>query len=440
MHKRLIFIFTLGCSAFAAGLPLSPEDILKQERPASWPEWVDVEMDESILSDDALKKSFSESLTQAPSLFLEVAEGDLFGPSGIYSQEVDGKKERLEVSAKATYWHPKKEGFVVNCGIRVHGNRNLLRSPKLNFRLRMGKPSGEGPLAYSLFSEGIENFQNLLILNPTDDSWTIRKRDGEKAAARYVNDRWALDTARILGNHSPRQEWVHVYLNRIYWGVYALSERPDEHFAAMRRGGTAEDYDVFHAAEIQSGSDDQRKRVETFLDQEFENSPESLKQLEELVDLTAFIDHLICQIYQGKWDWPEQNYFLIGRRKASPRFALGAWDSESGFYEKSLKGQTSAKDALYFSPLSSTRFLSDRSGAGFWYRRLIKSPEFRLRFADHFHHLIAENGFLSPSRAANRYRSLLQEGFKNLREGEQVQYYQEDTETGLQDSDVSIVQ
>ena len=38
------------------------------------------------------------------------------------------------------------------------------------------------------------------------------------------------------------------------------------------------------------------------------------------------------------------------------------------------------------------------------------------------------------------YRSLLQEGFKNLREGEQVQYYQEDTETGLQDSDVSIVQ
>ena len=38
------------------------------------------------------------------------------------------------------------------------------------------------------------------------------------------------------------------------------------------------------------------------------------------------------------------------------------------------------------------------------------------------------------------YRSLLQEGFKNLREGDQVQYYQFDTETGLQASDVSIVQ
>ena len=38
------------------------------------------------------------------------------------------------------------------------------------------------------------------------------------------------------------------------------------------------------------------------------------------------------------------------------------------------------------------------------------------------------------------YRSLLQEGFKNLREGDQVQFTQLDTETGLQASDVSIVQ
>ena len=38
------------------------------------------------------------------------------------------------------------------------------------------------------------------------------------------------------------------------------------------------------------------------------------------------------------------------------------------------------------------------------------------------------------------YRSLLQEGFKNLREGDQVQYQQIETETGLQASDVSIVQ
>ena len=38
------------------------------------------------------------------------------------------------------------------------------------------------------------------------------------------------------------------------------------------------------------------------------------------------------------------------------------------------------------------------------------------------------------------YRSLLQEGFKNLREGDQVQYHQIETESGLQASDVSIVQ
>ena len=34
------------------------------------------------------------------------------------------------------------------------------------------------------------------------------------------------------------------------------------------------------------------------------------------------------------------------------------------------------------------------------------------------------------------YRSLLQEGFKNLREGDQVQYYQHKTDAGLSASDV----
>jgi len=38
------------------------------------------------------------------------------------------------------------------------------------------------------------------------------------------------------------------------------------------------------------------------------------------------------------------------------------------------------------------------------------------------------------------YRSLLQEGFKNLREGDLVQYQQIKTESGLQASDVSVVQ
>jgi len=38
------------------------------------------------------------------------------------------------------------------------------------------------------------------------------------------------------------------------------------------------------------------------------------------------------------------------------------------------------------------------------------------------------------------YRSLLQEGYKNLRTGDQVKYIQHETDTGLQASDVSIMQ
>jgi len=30
----------------------------------------------------------------------------------------------------------------------------------------------------------------------------------------------ALETARDLGHLAPRQEWVHLFINQVYWGVY----------------------------------------------------------------------------------------------------------------------------------------------------------------------------------------------------------------------------
>ena len=147
MHYAFILILLLGCTADAL-LP-APEEILKQQRPESWPEWMDVKMDTSILTDDTLKQKFKECFSQAPSLMLELSEEDLFGEDGIYPKEADSKMERTEALVKVTYWHPKKKGFSIECGIRLQGSGSLSQSSKRNFRLRFSKDFGPGSLNYS---------------------------------------------------------------------------------------------------------------------------------------------------------------------------------------------------------------------------------------------------------------------------------------------------
>ena len=404
-----ICVFLIGrLIAGDLAVPAS-QDILNQQRPESWPEWVDVKMDESILKDEALKKVFKESFSNAPSLQLDLSAEGLFGEGGVYPKKADPEKDPAEVSVKVTYWHPEKKGFEITCGLRAQGSGSLSQSSKRNFRLRFSKKFGKGSLKYPLFSEGkAQEFENLLIRNPTHDSWAVRWH-GWRKNSRYVNDRWAMETSRSLGHLTPRQEWVHLFINRIYWGVYALSERPDEHFAALHRNSDPENFDVFNAAELREGSEERRKKAERFLAEEFENTPEAFEKLSQYVDLTALMDHLICQIYQGKSDWPRKNYFLVGDRTESPRFYFGPWDSEIGFYESTIEVGPKKQDALNYSPLSSPMFLSDSSGPGFWLKHLRASEEFCLMFADRVHELTGENGVLSPNRAGGLYRSLLDE-------------------------------
>ena len=140
--------------------------------------------------------------------------------------------------------------------------------------------------------------------------------------------------------------------------------------------------------------------------QEFEDTPESFEKLNQHLNLPALIDHVICQIYQGKSDWPRKNYFLMGNRANFSHFQFGSWDSEIGFYEKKQGYGKEAKNALYHAPLSSIKFLSDQRGPGFWFNHLRKSEEFRIIFADRFHELISKGG-LSPQKASRLYRSLL---------------------------------
>src|SRR5690606_31582984 len=65
-----------------------------------------------------------------------------------------------------------------------------------------------------------------------------------RSMASYIRDQWSRTVLADMGQTSPAGNYVHLYLNGVYWGVYNPTERPDGAFMSELEGGDEEDYDV----------------------------------------------------------------------------------------------------------------------------------------------------------------------------------------------------
>ncbi|MEN8693443.1 MAG: hypothetical protein ABF334_01435, partial [Akkermansiaceae bacterium] len=146
----IIFSFVVQIDATASPLP-TPEEILAQERPTGWPEWVDVSMDRTVFKKEEHRFFFAESFKKAPSVFIETSTENLFGPEGLYLRK-DTREESPEVPATVTYHHPTQKGFTIRCAVLPQGSGSRTQSEKRNFRLKFAQRFGASSLKFPLFS------------------------------------------------------------------------------------------------------------------------------------------------------------------------------------------------------------------------------------------------------------------------------------------------
>lgn len=390
---------------------LFPSDILKQNRPPHLSAELDFEMDQSLLGEAQKQGGLSPDIfQQIPSVSMTVGEGDFFGTSGIYLKSKKGGKA-WEKPASFEWIDPlRKKSKQENCGIQIQGGGSRTQSPKQNFKLSFKEVYGKKKLKCPLFPKSeVAVFDTLVLRNPTHDSWVVDQKS-IRATARYVNDSWAVETQRAMGHHTPHRRWVHLYLNGFYWGIYTLTERPDAGFASEHFGGEKEDYDVLNSNRLRGGDRERYRKLLELVQQDDVSGEETYAKIQRLIDVNAFIDYLIYNLYSANLDWPYKNYWVVGRRNDAPQFRFFNWDAEMGFFEQ-WKHPKNPDDfsALHLNTMTVPGFLKDAHGAGFLYRHLRKNPEFMLRLADRFHAYTQQGGVLHPQMASKRYRSLLTE-------------------------------
>jgi hypothetical protein len=392
---ELIFLL-LAINARAASFP-SPAQVLEQTGsgfPKTWgknegksvPAYY--EMAASVIKDGDTKKEVVEGLRVLPSMSLTVAMDDLFGAeNGIYSHPKQNGSEWERAADLQYYPGDGRAGFHVQCGVRIQGgwNRRPEESPKHAFRLVFKKKYGVGKLHYPLFDRAEPKaFDELILRAGCNNTWLHWSAE-ERRRGDYIRDQWMRDSYRAMGHPSARGEFVHLYLNGLYWGVYNLTERPDANFAAAHFGGHAGDYDARNGDHVLSGDGAAFDRL--FMLANAGVDSEHYAAIGELVDLPAFADYMLLNIYGGNSDWDRSSNWYAARKRPNGKFYFFVWDGERTLED------VNANTVAFDDDLSPPRL----------FQKLRQNNEFKKLFRERAKLHLTGGGALTPAAAAGRF-------------------------------------
>jgi hypothetical protein len=377
-----------------------PTDVLRQTGagfPATWgtnnnarvP--ADYEMDPEIVNHPSYRDVMEPALRSLPTLSIVMDTDALFGAAhGIYANpKQSGADWERPTSIELIHPDGSKE-FQIDCGIRIQGgwNRRPEESPKHAFRIVFRKKYGAGKLKHRLFERaGAVEFNELILRAGCNNSW-LHWHPTEREHGDYVRDQWMRESQADLGHPAARGLFVHLYLNGLYWGIYNLTERPNEDFASDHFGGRPTDYDARNAENILSGDDTAWKQLLTLANSGVTNAA-AFQAISELLDVPAFIDYMLLNLYAANGDWDRHSNWYAARRHHPPGpFHFFVWDGERTIER--------IEDNIL-------TFDDDQSPARL-FQKLKENADFLRQFAERAQRHLSGNGALTPAAAAARFQ------------------------------------
>lgn len=348
-------------------------------------------------------------LKSLPAISVVMNPDDLFGTGaikGIYSNSLtaDNGTGLWERAMSAEMIFPDgTQGFQINGGVQMQGggSRDPSNTPKHSLRLVFKSQYGPSQLNYKVFGDSdVTEFDSLILKAQYNNTWT-HWDPSQRNRAQYVNDQWASDMEGAMGDPTKHGRYVQLYLNGVYWGMYSLTEHPNDAWAASYLGGNKEDYDVYDNESVLIDGDSSAFNTMFSLANQMitqagqgQSTTSTYQQLQQYLDIPSFIDFMILNQYGGNQDWDSHNYYAVRHSRdngvATTQFGgfiYLAFDSE-----RVLEGET-----------DNVTGLNTANGPTRLYQALKLNPEFKMQFADRVHQLLFDNGPLTATNAQALY-------------------------------------
>jgi hypothetical protein len=376
------------------------------------PDW---SMDTDIVDSPAYSSQITAALTAIPTVSLVAPWASWFGPAGV---GIYPTQSELETATSMEYFTPDgSEQFHITGSIEIQGGTSddRWKTDKLSMRVHFKEPFGPEKLDANPFHNGAidagaaQTFNTLYLDAQINYSWPYGGASGsfagadQRLRAKYIQDQYVSDLQNLAGGAAPHGRFVQVYINGMYWGIYDMHERPDEHFAESYLGGNNDDYDVIkHTATTEVSPDppstvaiaDYADMLDLVRAADMATNPASYAAVAAKLDIDAFIDYMIINDYVGNDDWAHHNWYAtFNRVDPTGRWRFHSWDAEHTLKDVNRNSTT----------------LNNTGAPTEILNKLAAAPEFRLRFADRVQKLFYNGGLLSPTGAAAAYQTRMNE-------------------------------
>ena len=377
------------------------EDVLQQDGDGLPDTWghagADYAIDPDVVNHPRYRDEIIDDFKVIPTLSLVTELDNWFSATrrqGIYPS---GQSSPRPVSAELLL-ADGSEGFQVDGSVEIQGgsSTNRWKSDKLSMQLKFKREFGDAKLEYPLFGDAAtDQFDTLILDARLNQAWHYGggvEPTVQRARTQFTRDQYAADLQNLLGGRGPHGQFVHLYLNGMYWGLYNLHERPDEHFAAAYFGGDEDDYDVIkHKDTVVSGSFDSYQALINAVNRNVADG-EPYEAVTAMLDIDQFIPYMLINYYLGNWDWAHHNWYATYNRVAPDgRWRFHSWDAEHILED--LGDDVTGRD--------------DQLGPTHIHRRLMQNDEYRLKFMDAIQRHFFHDGLLTPERAAEIYQQRL---------------------------------
>lgn len=440
---RITRTTTIRAGAFVAGARPSPvltktylfmTDVVKQspngKAPDGWPrKWgqnkVDYGMDARITQRPPTGATIREDLRTIPAVSIVMDLSDLFDPvDGIYANPGE-KGDEWEHPMSIEWITPDgAPGFQVNAGIRIRGGASRDSSnPKHSFRILLRKEYGAPELKYPLFA-GSEFASRFDLRCEQLISWHY----SPSAEADFMRDIFGRKSQLAVGAPAKDGQFVHLYINGMYWGLYNTDERVTGDYGSYHFGGGNDDYDVVKFdAEANFGTGNSTgtfaswrrlfdagvrgfdSNVDYFKVQGLNPDGSRNRDYERLLDVDNLIDYMLVGIYCAASDNPpsggvQNNWYSIKSRKGDFGYRFFVHDFELAMYGKD-------DDVVEDEPVEDPFGSVEPGSTNMWHywQALRRNAEFRLRVADHVQKHFFNGGALSTEACTARWQSLMDE-------------------------------
>lgn len=379
---------------------------LQPSNPPGWPsDWnfssdagsivpSDYEMDPRVVNNTLPGYSIPEALLDIPTVSLAMEPSDFLNDStepdtGMYSNS----QSRFERRCSIEYIRPDGvPGFQYDAKVEVHGNasRRPARMQKHSLRVTFTTQyGGPGRLQYSLFpGSPVDQFNKLVLRACFTDSWGLvswgsnRYRPND---SQYIRDVWMKDSLRDMGQPSSAGNFVHLYVNGLYFGLHNLTERLEDDFWAEHFGGEPADWEV--NKDLSGGGARWIQMMGIANGNIADNSV--YNSIKNYLDVDNFADYMLLHFYADSEDWPHHNgYAAANAVSGDGMYRFWCWDQE-----------------IALDKYGWNRY-NNNSGAGAPFQRLRQNAEFRMLFADRVQKHLFNGGALSEQASINRYMGL----------------------------------